>query len=146
MKETIKKLAFVTIMTLAGIIAMLFVSAGCIQDAITPCYINEEAANWAGEPTKMFLPYTTLWDAKRVDRAIDYKLTIEKIKAGHYKNISNISILAAEDLKSTIFSPDGALSLLLVGGPSLAAGALFIPRPKDRKTIEGLKNGNGVKV
>ena len=59
----------------------------------------------------------------------------------YYKNITNLSVLAGEELRSTIFSPDGLLSLLLIGGPALALGTYGISKPKDRKEIEELKNG-----
>lgn len=137
-----KKLLQTTIIVLAGLIALVFVGAGCVQDIITPAYVDKTAAEWANVPTKLFLPYSTLWDAKRLAGAIDYKLTIERIKGGYYKNITNLSILAGEELKNTVFAPDGLLSLLLIGGPTFAAGSFLISKPKDKKEIEKLKNGN----
>lgn len=136
-----KKLLQTTVIVLAGLIAVVFIGAGCVQDVVTPCYISEEVAEWANVPTKLFMPYTTLWDARRVANAIDYKLTIEKIKGGYYKNITNISILASEEFKGVVFAPDGFLSLLLIGGPTLALGAYGVSKPKDKKEIERLKNG-----
>lgn len=136
-----KKFGKMIVVVLVGLIALVFVGAGCVQDVVTPAYVSEDAAEWANVPTKMFLPYTSLFDAKRVERAIDYKLTIERIKGGYYKNITNISILASEEIKNTVFAKDGLLSLLLIGGPALAAGGMFIPRGKDKKEIEKLKNG-----
>lgn len=136
-----RKLLKTTIVVLAGLISVVFIGAGCIQDVITPAYVDIEAAEWAGIPTKLLLPYTSLWDAKRLANAIDYKLTIERIKGGYYKNITNLSVLAGEELKSIVFSPDGFLSLLLIGGPALALGTYGISKPKDRKEIEELKNG-----
>jgi len=137
-----KKLLQTIVIVLAGLVTLLFVGAGCMQDIVTPAYINESAAEWANVPTKLFMPYTTLWDAKRVAIAIDYKITIERIKGGYYKNIINLSVLAGEELKNTIFAPDGLLSLLMIGGPTFAAGSLFVSKPKDKKEIEKLKNGN----
>lgn len=136
-----KKLSQTTVVVLAGIIVLVFVGAGCIQDIVSPAYVDRDAAEWAGVPTKLFLPYSTLWDAKRLAHAIDYKLTIERIKGGYYKSITNLSILAGEEFKSTVFASDGLLSLLMIGGPCLAAGGMFIPRGKDKKEIEKLKNG-----
>lgn len=135
-----KKLLQTIVIVLAGIITLTFIGAGCVQDAVTPAYVSEDAAKWAGVPTKMLLPYTTLLDVKRVGMAIDYKLTIERIKGGYYKNVTNLSILAGEELKNTVFAPDGLLSLLLIGGPTLALGAYGISKPKDLKIIEELKN------
>lgn len=137
-----KKLLKVVVITLVGAISLIFIGAGCIQDGVTPAYVNESAAEWAGVPTKLLMPYTTLWDAKRVAIAIDYKLTIERIKGGYYKEVTNLSILAGEELKNTVFAPDGLLSLLLVGGPTFAMGSFLISKPKDKKQIEELKNGN----
>jgi len=134
-----KKLLQTTIIVLAGIITLVFVGAGCIQDIVTPAYINTEAAEWANVPPKLFMPYTTLWDAKRVANAIDYKFSLERIKCGYYQNVMNISIVSGEELKSTIFSPDGILSLLMFGG-TFTAGSYLISKPKDRKEIADLKN------
>lgn len=146
MGKNLKKLLQTTIIVLAGIIALVFVGAGCLQDVVTPAYVSEDAAEWAGVPTRLFLPYTTLWDAYRVERAIDYKLTVEQIKGGYYKNITNISILAGEEFKGVVFNPNGILSLLMVGGPMCALGAYGVSKPKDKKEIERLKNGNLQKV
>lgn len=136
-----KKLLNTVIIVLVGAISVIFIGAGCVQDAVTPAYVSESAAEWAGVPAKLFLPYTTLWDAKRVGMAIDYKLTIERIKGGYYKNVTNLSILAGEELRNTVFAPDGLLSLLLIGGPTFAMGSFLISKPKDKKEIEELKNG-----
>lgn len=135
-----KKLLKVILITLVGSISLIFIGAGCVQDIITPAYISENAAEWANVPPKLFMPYTSLWDAKRVAMAINYKLTIERIKGGYYKNITNLSILAGEELKNTVFAPDGLLSILLVGGPFTALGAFAISKPKDKREIEVLKN------
>ena len=141
-----KKLLQTTVIVLAGLIAVVFIGASGCQDIITPAYVDKDAAEWANVPTKLFLPYSTLWDAKRLSNAIDYKLTIEKIKGGYYKNITNISILASEEFKDVVFNPNGILSLLMIGGPMCALGAYGISKPKDKKEIEALKNGNKPKT
>ena len=116
----------------------LAVMFGCsaLQDVITPTFVSEKAAEWAGTTPKLFMPYTTLWDAKRVGAAIDYKLTIERIKGGYYKNMTNLAIFAGEELKTTLFSPEGPIGLLL---PTLfggALGAMLIKRPGDKSKKE----------
>lgn len=128
-----KQKVLTTIMVM--LLAVLF---GCsaIQDILTPTYIDEEAAEWAGMPTKLLMPYTTLFDAKRIDKAIDFKLTIEKIRGGYYKSITNLSILAGEEFKTTMFSPEGPIGLLLptlLGG---TLGAMLIKRPGDKSKKE----------
>lgn len=141
LQGSLKKLLQTTVIVLAGIISLVFIGAGCIQDALIPTYVDVDAAEWADVPTKLFLPYSTLWDAKRLSNAIDYKLTLERIKGGYYKNITNLSILAGEEFKNIIFAPDGLLSLLLIGGPTFAMGSFLISKPKDKREIEVLKNG-----
>ena len=136
-----KKLLKTGVIVLVGAVSLVFIGASCIQDAITPTYVDIDAAEWAGVPTKLFLPYTSLWDAKRLSNAIDYKLTIERIKGGYYKGITNLSVLAGEELKNTLFATDGLLSLLLIGGPTFAMGSFLISKPKDKREIEVLKNG-----
>jgi hypothetical protein len=124
---------------LTGLMAMcLAVMFGCsaFQEVITPTYVNEEAAEWADVPTKLLMPYTTLWDAKRVGMAIDYKITIERFKGGYYKSMTNLSILAGEEIKTTLFSPQGPVGMLLpmlFGG---GLGAMLIKRPGDKSKKE----------
>ena len=89
-----KKQKTLTILMVMGLAVMFGCSA--FQDVITPTYVSEAAAEWADTTAKLFMPYTTLWDAKRVGAAIDYKITIERIKGGYYKGIMNLSILAGE--------------------------------------------------
>lgn len=125
-----------TLTVLMGMcLAVMFCCSAC-QDLITPTYVSIEAAEWANVPTKLIMPYTTLWDAKRVGQAIDFKLTIERIRGGYYKNITNLSILAGEEIKATVFSPDGPVGLLmpmLLGG---GLGAMLIKRPGDKSKKE----------
>ena len=129
-----KKQKTLTILMVMALAVMFGCSA--IQDVITPTYVDKEAAEWAGVPTKMLTPWTSLLDAKRLDRAIDYKLTIEKITGGYYKNITNLGIFAGEEIKATLFSPEGPIGLLL---PTLfggTLGAMLIKRPGDKSKKE----------
>ena len=129
-----KKQKTLTVLMVMGLAVMFGCSA--FQDVITPTYVDEEAAEWAGIPTKLLMPYTTLFDAKRVGKAIDFKLTIERIRGGYYKSITNLSILAGEEFKTTMFSPEGPVGLLL---PTLfggTLGAMLIKRPGDKSKKE----------
>ena len=129
-----KKQKTLTVLMIMGLAVMFGCSA--FQDVITPTFVSEEAAEWAGTTPKLFMPYTTLWDAKRLGNAIDYKITIERIKGGYYKGITNLSILAGEEIKTTLFSPDGPVGMLLpmlFGG---TLGAMLIKRPGDKSQKE----------
>jgi len=133
----------------AFMVVALAVMFGCsgFQDVITPTFVSEDAAAWAGTTPKLFMPYTTLFDAKRVGMAIDYKLTIERIKGGYYKSMTNLSILAGEEIKATVFSPEGPVGLILptlFGGTiGTLIGSAYRQRPKDKKRIEELEAKNG---
>ena len=129
-----KKQKTLTVLMVMGLAVMFGCSA--VQNILTPTYVNEEAAEWAGVSTKLLMPYTTLFDAKRVGQAIDFKLTIERIRGGYYKSITNLSILAGEEIKATVFSPEGPIGLLL---PTLfggTLGAMLIKRPGDKSKKE----------
>ena len=129
-----KKQKTLTVLMVMGLAVMFGCSA--FQDVITPTYVSEEAAKWADTTPKLFMPYTTLWDAKRVGMAIDYKIMIERFKGGYYKSMTNLSILAGENIKSTVFSPEGPIGLLLptlLGG---TLGAMLIKRPGDKSKKE----------
>ncbi len=129
-----KKQKTLTVLMVMGLAVMFGCSA--IQDVLTPTYVNEEAAAWADVPTKLLMPYTTLFDAKRVGVAIDFKLTMMRFTGGYYKSITNLSILAGEEIKATVFSPEGPIGLLLptlLGG---TLGAMLIKRPGDKSKKE----------
>jgi hypothetical protein len=129
-----KKQKLLTVIMVMGLAVMFGCSA--LQEIITPTYVSKEAAEWANTTSKLFMPYTTLWDAKRVGAAIDYKLTIEKIRGGYYKNMTNLAIFAGEELKTTLFSPEGPIGMLLpmlFGG---GLGAMLIKRPGDKSKKE----------
>ena len=136
-----KKQKTLTVLMVMALAVMFGCSA--FQDVITPTFVSEDAAEWADVPTKLLLPYTTLWDAKRVGRAIDYKVTIERIKGGYYKNITNLAIVAGEEIKTTLFSPEGpvglALPMLFGGTIGTLLGGAYRQRPKDKKRIEELE-------
>ena len=84
---------------------MLTVMLGCasFQDALTPCYIPPASLEYADANATTFFPFTTLFDARRVDAKVDYVYAIGKLEY--------------EFLLPTIF-----------GG---TLGALLIKRPQD---------------
>lgn len=128
-------------------ILLLFIGSSCVQDLIIPAHVDKEAAAWAGVPTKMYLPWTTLWDLKRLGLAIDYKILMEKVKGGYYKNITNISMMAGEEIKQVVFDPAGPMGLIVsglgFGAVGTVLGGAYKQRPKDKKKIEELEAKNG---
>lgn len=125
-----KKLLQTTIITLVGIITLVFIGCTIVQDAVTPCYIPPELGEFVNEPMTSFVPYTTVFDAERIMGKMQY-----------FADCLDISLAGAREFQQKVFNPTGPLGLLLVGGPFLYAGGKFIPRGKDRKEIEELKNG-----
>ena len=142
-----KKQKTLTVLMVMALAVMFGCSA--FQDVITPTYVSEDAAEWAGVPSKLIMPYTTLLDAKRIGAAIEYKIVVERFKGGYYKSMTNLSILAGEEIKATVFSPEGPVGLML---PMLFGGTLgtmlggaYKQRPKDKKRIEELETKNDKK-
>ena len=127
-----KNIFTVTIMTLSSLILVTVLGCSLFVDAITPCYIPPELAKVIDESPTSFLPYTTVFDAQRMLRKINY-LTEGLV----------IGVGAARELQSNVLNPTGPLGLLLVGGPALTIGALGISKPKDKKKITELQNGKG---
>ena len=121
----------------------LFVLLGCsaFQDTIIPTYIDPAAIEYADANVPLLLPYTTLTDAKYVDAKLDYIHSLDNLEYAYLKDGLQMHIANAEEFKRVVFNPEGPIGLLL---PTLfggTLGALLIPRPKDKKEIENLKNG-----
>lgn len=144
-----KKQKLLTVIMAA--ILLLFIGSSCVQDLMTPTYVDKDAAAWANVPSKLFpwMPWASLWDAKRVGLAIDFELKKKMVEAGYYKNITNLSVIAGEEIKAVIFKPDGAIPLLMsgfgFGTIGTVLGGAYKQRPKDKKRIEELEAKNGGK-
>jgi len=127
----LSKILQTTVISLAALILVVLMGCSMALDAITPCYIPSELARMVDEPlTTWPIPYTSVFDAERILRKLYF------LGEG-----LNISIAGSREFQVTVLNPTGPLGLLMVGGPALALGALGISKPKDKKTIEGLKNG-----
>lgn len=121
---------------------------GCsaFMDAVTPCYIPPASLDYINEtdPT-IFLPWTTLFDAKQIDMKVDFvhifNQTTDKLNYGFVKGLNTFHIGAAEQLQATLFSPEGPIGLLLPTLMGGTLGALLISKPGDKKKIVELENG-----
>lgn len=128
----------------SAILLLLFVGSSCVQDLIIPTYVDEDAAKWAGVPVNMFLPWSTLWDAKRVALFIQFKKQQYMIEAGFYENITAISVAGAEEIGDIIFSPNGLGMILpasLAGVLGVIGGGRYVKRPEE-KELEKKLNGD----
>lgn len=133
------------LMSIVAMLLILFIGSSCVQDLIIPAYVNEEAAEWAGVPTKIINPfYPTLWDAKRVALWIAFKKQQYMIEAGFYENITAISVAGAEEIKDVVFSPNGLGMILpasLAGVLGAIGGGRYIKRPEEKELEKKLNGG-----
>lgn len=131
-----------------GSVFCLMIILGCasFQEALTPCYIPPAAVKYADANETSILPWTTLFDAKRVGMKMDfvhalYQIT-DRMKYEYLRGIMRFHIAAAEELKTTLFSPTGAVGLLITSALGGTAGALLLSKPADKKKIKRLEKTN----
>lgn len=146
-----KKTLFTLIVT-----SILVTVIGCSawMDGITPAYIEPDVIDYAKVEPKVFTPYTSLWDAKRIVKGLDYQhymnqaelnrlIEDDNMKHKHLNGIQQGYNNSAEELRNTLFSPTGPVSMLSAA-LGLGLGAFLIPRPSDKKKIAELENGKTV--
>jgi len=132
---------------IVGVAALLLVVLfGCsaMMDRATLCYMDEEAAAYADEDVKTIFGFTSLWEAVRVGKKMDYVHTFNQIEWERLQENDNMKhnflqesqngyIASAKEFQQTVFTPNGPVGMLL---PTLfggTLGALLIPRPGDKK-------------
>lgn len=129
-------------------IAILLTMLGCasFQEVLTPAYISEDALAYTGDDGKTFTPYTSLWDARRINKKLDYQHHVNQLKSAremeddsneykHVKDAHLTYIKQAEEFRHTLFDPDGAIGLLAPALGGLGLG-FVIKRPGDKNTKE----------
>jgi len=135
-----------------GVIVIVITGCSAWMDGITPAFIDPIAIEYSGEKSTIFTPYTSLWDLRRIDRGLDYSyfnnqkdiarsLEDDQIRYKYLKEAMQINMLSAEELKSTLFSPEGGVMSLLLAGSGIGIGALAISKPSDKRRIVELTNG-----
>ena len=137
-----------TIVSICVIGLLAIIGCAGFQDILTPAYIAPEVIKEVDISVTTFMPFTTLFDAKRVASKLDYEYNynrvINEMKYNHLNGLNIANIKAAEELKVAFFSPQGTLGALL---PTIMAGTLgsiLISKPDDKKKIGELeKKVNG---
>ena len=109
---------------------VVFMSASCVQDAIVPTFIEPDLMI-AYEATPANGLYTTLFDAKRLQKNITHKLEYQKLVAKQGNEDLNISIAAGEEIKNTVFNPTGPLALMFPALAGLGIGR-YIKSPREK--------------
>jgi Cu/Ag efflux pump CusA len=110
---------------------VVFMSASCIQDAIVPVFIEPDLMAMHNATPANYL-YTTLFDAKRLQKNITHKLEYQKLVARQGNEDLNISIAAGEDIKNTVFNPSGPLALMFPALAGLGLGR-YIKSPREKE-------------
>lgn len=118
---------------------------GCsmVKDVVTPCHIDKQAINYSGVEPTSYVPYTSVYDAKRVLAHIDFNHTEFQLmyarmaqddKLQHNFLVPRLEANVTEAIvfQNKVFSPTGAIGLAF---PALVAGtfgALFINTGKKK--------------
>jgi hypothetical protein len=139
---------------LSAVILVTVLGCAAWMEGLTPAYVDPAAIEYADtEPTVLPIPgYVSLWDARRIKRELDFAHLTEQIRIArdleddqmrykHLQDAMQINIASAEELRNTLFSSTGPLSILFAAVPALGLGAYLIQRPSDRKKITELENG-----
>ena len=129
---------------LVGMSALLLIGMlGCaaFQNAITPCWIEEDCRLYADANVPRLMPYTTIADADYVDKKMDYVHDMGRKNYLFLKGVLGDSRMDAEQFKAFAFNPQGPIGLLTASLPMFGLGALLVSKPSDKKEIDRLKNG-----
>lgn len=130
-------------------VILVFVGCTGFQDILTPCHISEDALEYSGQEATSYMPFTSVWDAKRI-RAylnfnhIQYQNACERLKQDdsltHAFLLDSVdtNIASSVEFQATVFNPTGPIGALLLAGGGLGIGALAIKRPgdKSKKQVE----------
>jgi outer membrane lipoprotein SlyB len=147
-----------TIITSCVSVLLVFLGCASIQDAVTPCYVAKEAKEYS-DVNKPELFFWSLWDAQKVKAKLDFRheakqigyvrmIADDNLEYGFIANAHNINIESAKQLQQSIFSPSGAIGLLIPAASALGIG-IMIKRPGDKtptEVAEIIKNGNNKTV
>ena len=147
MKKRIEK----TITILVTFVLVVMLGASCVPDLLTPCIIEESVKKYCQDPNmpKNFWAYDNLWYSRQLSEWLDYthitkQMQLEragaddKRKVAYLQNRQEYHQAAAGELKKTLFSPTGAIGLLIPAGVGTFLGARFIPTPKEKKVKKEL--------
>lgn len=110
---------------------VVFMSASCVQDAIVPTFIEPDLmATYGATPANGL--YTTLFDAKRLQKNLTHKLEYQKLVAKQGNEDLNISIAAGEEIKGVVFDPTGPLALMFPALAGLGIGR-YMKSPREQE-------------
>ena len=121
----------------------VFFGASCVQDAVIPTYIEPDLmTTYEAKPVNGL--YTTLFDAKRLQKNITHKLEYQKLVAKQGQEDLDISIAAGEEIKGVVFNPTGPLALAFPALAGLGLGR-YLKSPREQE-LEKQINGNNKSI
>jgi len=138
----------------AGFLVLLlivFMGISCIQDALIPCEIDAQALDYTGEEPTRYVPWTTIHDASRVQRSMEYvhltkqetakRLSEDDVMFFSYiSNAMTINFENAQQIKAAVFDPTGPLALMFPALAGLGLGR-YLKSPREQE-LEKKVNGN----
>lgn len=130
---------------------VVLMGTSCIQDAVTPMYIDPEVGEYTGEDMTSWMPWTTIWDGDRLAAKMKFLhdsnlIELDRAKENdtrYYGFLNDALILNRADavaIKGAVFDPSGPLGMLLTGLPLFGLGAMLVRKPGDTKLITELQN------
>jgi len=112
---------------------VVFMSAGCIQDLLTPAYLDPDviAINGGYKSANPF--YTSLFDATRLKRQVvnKFKYSVDAL---------DYSISNSIEIKGVVFDPTGPLAMMLPALMGVGLGR-YLKSPREQ-VLEKQVNGN----
>jgi len=127
---------------LAAVTLIILFGCSMSTDLATPCYVDKDAAVFANKPLTSILPWTTVWDAKRIESAMSYQYAKNNLEFNQLRGSLLTHLAEAEQLQQALFSADGILGPALFSGLGISFGALAIPRKRERELEKKLNGTN----
>ena len=143
MKKWIKR----SLVTVASIVLIVLFGCSALMDAVTPCFIEQDAIKYADVNPKRFMPYTSLWDSEwvvanidfnhdKVQRALARLSEDDNLEYTFLKGTTTSNMQQAMEFQQAVFTPEGPIGLALPFLTGGALGALLIKRPGDKSEKE----------
>ena len=141
------------VLSLSVLLLVAFMTSGCIEDFITPAFIDTVAMDYAKvDPNEDIINplYTSLFDAKRVHRKINHihvlnqkelsdALTDDILVYSYVNDLVAIGMADATELRDNIFSPTSPIGMLFPGLAGMAIGWLGLSKPSEKRKIMELE-------
>lgn len=118
------------ILSISILLLVAFISAGCLQDVLTPAYLDPDVIAINGGYKSVNPIYTSLFDAIRLKNQV-----INKFK--YSVDALNMSITNSIELRNNIFDPNSGIGMMFPMGVGLVAGWFGLSRPSDKKKLNG---------